>query len=194
MKYFKKFNNNKEYEEYVNSDNSLKHAISYISDTNGIRRGDENPVIMTINSNPEVMNICYKQGWCQSPFEMRLKEALAVTNVGDCFKNQPIAHFNEFQFFQNLLKVDDYTFYNCNNLTSIVLPDSIQTIGKYAFHNCDKLSAVTIGSGCTEIDDFILPTFIETVALGGNIETIGSYAFLGVSNLPSIRPLVLLRS
>jgi hypothetical protein len=39
--------------------------------------------------------------------------------------------------------IGDRTFWYCNNLTSIVLPDSVQNIGDWAFYECDNLESVT---------------------------------------------------
>ena len=38
-------------------------------------------------------------------------------------------------------------------LTSIIIPDSVTTIGDYAFYNCDSLTSVTIGDNVTTIGD-----------------------------------------
>lgn len=46
--------------------------------------------------------------------------------------------------------VSDYAFWNCSNITEVVLPKGLKTIGKYAFANC-KLSSVTLPSTLTSI-------------------------------------------
>ena len=61
--------------------------------------------------------------------------------------------------------VDESAFSYCVNLTSIVLPNTIKTIGQYAFYGCTQLSSVTLSNG---------------------LEIIGSYAFAHCSSLTSI--------
>lgn len=39
----------------------------------------------------------------------------------------------------------------CDNLTSVIIPDSVVTIGDFALHSCDNLISVTIGNGVTNI-------------------------------------------
>ena len=43
--------------------------------------------------------------------------------------------------------IGDRAFYYQNGITSLVIPDSITTIGKDAFAGCIKLTSITIGSG-----------------------------------------------
>ena len=42
-------------------------------------------------------------------------------------------------------------FSECSNLTSVVIPDSVTSIGSMAFDDCNSLSSVTIGNGLTSI-------------------------------------------
>ena len=56
----------------------------------------------------------------------------------------------------------DDAFYNCDSLTNITLPSSLEIIGDYAFYNCDSLMNITLPS---------------------NLESIGNYAFYYCDNL-----------
>ncbi len=47
--------------------------------------------------------------------------------------------------------IGSYAFYNCDNLTSVTIGNSVTSIGNYAFSDCDNLTSVTIGNSVTSI-------------------------------------------
>ena len=47
--------------------------------------------------------------------------------------------------------IRDSAFYNCNNLTSITIPDGITSIGDSAFYNCSGLTSITIPDSVTSV-------------------------------------------
>ncbi len=59
--------------------------------------------IITRLSNPEIMAVCYVQGWAQSPAFMTAAEASAVTEIpSGAFSGCRATTFNEFQYFVNV--------------------------------------------------------------------------------------------
>lgn len=48
--------------------------------------------------------------------------------------------------------IEEWAFYECTNLTSITIGNSVTTIDRCAFYGCGSLISVTIGDGVTSID------------------------------------------
>lgn len=71
---------------------------------------------------------------------------------------------------------------------SIVMPDSVTSIGNYAFYGCSSLTNITIPDSITSIGDntFYNCSSLTDVAVPNGVTSIGSYAFYGCSNLTSI--------
>ena len=47
--------------------------------------------------------------------------------------------------------IGDYAFYNCDSFTSIIIPEGVTSIGDSAFAYCDNISSITIPSSVTSI-------------------------------------------
>ena len=79
----------------------------------------------------------------------------------------------------SITSIGEYAFYGCTALTSVALPDSITSIGESAFENCASLTSVIIPDSVTYIGDeaFRKCTSLLSVTLGDSIKSIGDYAF-----------------
>lgn len=86
-------------------------------------------------------------------------------------------------------KIPDNAFYDCYQLTSIVLPEGLTGIGADAFINCD-ITEIIIPEGVVSIgaDAFLNCYELSRVTLPASLETIGSGAFWAVSNLTTAGP------
>lgn len=73
-------------------------------------------------------------------------------------------------------------------ITSIVIPESVETINDRAFEYCSSLISVIIGNGVTKIgaSTFYDCTTLRDVTIGNMVTTIGSYAFRGCGNITSL--------
>ena len=112
----------------------------------------------------------------------------------------------------NVVEIRYLAFYNCANLTSITLPNSIDSIGVRAFNGCTNLTSVTIPDvtsiviggnafqGCTNLTSITLPdgltyiggnafqgcTNLASITIPGSVTTIGGKAFQGCISLNSV--------
>ena len=51
----------------------------------------------------------------------------------------------------SVTSIGDFAFYDCNDLTSVTIPNSVTSIGNRAFHSCSSLTSVTIPNSVTSI-------------------------------------------
>ena len=84
-----------------------------------------------------------------------------------------------------LTEFNDYCFYYCRNLVSIVLPQNLKTIGSYAFSNCDSLTSITLPNSLTTIQDnaFYYCSSLTALILPSSITTIDNNAFRNCTSL-----------
>jgi len=54
----------------------------------------------------------------------------------------PTTRIGAFAVPATVLAIEDDAFYNCNGLTSVVIPTGFTTLGNYAFENCTELTSV----------------------------------------------------
>ena len=76
-------------------------------------------------------------------------------------------------------------FRGCTGLTSITIPDSVTSIGSWAFAGCTGLTSITIPDGVTSIGEraFYGCTGLTSITIPDSVTSIGEDAFDGCSNL-----------
>ena len=81
----------------------------------------------------------------------------------------------------------DYPFYNCNNLTSVTIPNTVTSIGNSAFAGCVNLTTVTIPNSVKSIGSFAFSGCKKLKSVNINsVTSIGGRAFYNCSNLTSV--------
>lgn len=110
-------------------------------------------------------------------------------------------------FGSRVKSIPQNAFRNCQDLTSINIPDSVSYIGEYAFANCINIESATIGkslkkadnkafSNCRNLETVIwnaeecisaqMGDSVKTVVFGENVRTIPQYAFSGCKNIKCV--------
>lgn len=75
------------------------------------------------------------------------------------------------------------------NITSVVIGDSVTSIGERAFSYCKSLASVVIGDSVTSIGDFAFDgcTSLASVVIGNSVTSIGDLAFSCCKSLASVK-------
>ena len=88
----------------------------------------------------------------------------------------------------SVTSIGGWAFLGCTGLTSVTIPNSVTSIGNYAFPECSGLTSVTIPNSVTSIGDgaFSLCSGLTSVTIPNSVTSIGSYAFEECTGLTSV--------
>ena len=99
---------------------------------------------------------------------------------------------NSFTIPAGVTSIGDYAFggyfWDCTSLTSVVIPDSVTSIGNRAFQGCSSLTSVVIPDSVTSIGNWAFQdcTSLTSIEIPDSVTLIGDWAFQGCTSLTSI--------
>ena len=109
-----------------------------------------------------------------------------VTSIkGKAFENSDVISV----IIPNSVKsIGEQAFWCCENLTYVSIPNSVTSIGGAAFHGCSSLTSVTIPNSVTSIGSsaFYECTSLTSITIPESVTSIGDCVFTGCSALESI--------
>lgn len=90
--------------------------------------------------------------------------------------------------YSNPLYYAKHLYVNNKELTDLVIPDNVTSIGKHAFTHCAGLTSVTMSDNVTYIGDdaFYLCENIGSLTLSQNLQEIGLFSFAFCNSLSSL--------
>lgn len=120
--------------------------------------------------------------------ELDGEEVASITSLGTVFQNDTLIKvFDELKYFTGLTTIGQYQLSGCTNLTSIVLPSTIQLIDRYAFYS-SGLTGITIPESVTSIGNsaFRNCAKLRTVTVGSGKKSFGKNVFRSCTLLNKI--------
>jgi len=118
----------------------------------------------------------------------------SVTYQGKTYTVTQVDGFTECQDLLSVVipntvkEIAEIAFLKCENLVSVTIPNSVERIGNEAFVWCFSLSSVTMGNGVKDIGSYAFKWCqnLRSITLPPSIETIGNGAFFGCQSLTSV--------
>ena len=136
----------------------------------------------------KVKEICVNFWDANRDGELSLYEAAAVKEIYDYMFTwrTDITSFDELQYFTGLKSV--HGFWGCSNLTSVVLPNSVNTIESEAFMDCTSLKSVVIPNSVEHINSgaFQNCSSLASIELPNSLLELYNSPFSGCSSLTSL--------
>ncbi len=124
------------------------------------------------------------------PFTVELKdEGYVITGcegrvwnvtIPDTYNGKPIVAIGDYAFSS--------TFEKESQLETIVIPDSVTSIGEYVFENCTRLERVTLSKGITKIEKGLFSgcTSLVEIEIPNSVQSIGLWAFEECTSLTRV--------
>ena len=117
--------------------------------------------------------------------EFKVREGTTVI-AGEAFSN--CEEISRVIIPESVTSIGNYAFWSCGSLENVTLPDSVTSIGSYAFDWCKKLKSITIPKNVTSIgsDAFSSCSSLESITIPDSVTSIGENAFSHCTNLKSM--------
>ena len=88
----------------------------------------------------------------------------------------------------SVTSIGDYAFSGCSGLTNMTIPNSVTSIGQYAISSCSSLTNITIPNSVTSIGQYAFSgcSGLTNITIPNSVTSIGGSAFNDCSSLTSV--------
>ena len=113
----------------------------------------------------------------------------AVVAIGDsAFIEYTYHNLTSIVIPDSVISIGNNAFESCTSLTSMTIPNSVTSIWNYSFSGCSSLTSVTIPSSVTSIGGSAFANCISltSVIIPTSVKSIGEYVFAFCTSLTSV--------
>lgn len=139
----------------------------------------------------EAKAVCVERWDLNGDLEISYEEAASAIITNEFTRNERLKEFPEFKYFKRNTSISGGAFGLCRSLTSITLPEGVESIGNSAFQDCSSLTAITLPKNVTNIGDLAFATCdsLTSITIPKNVTSIGWRAFCECYSLKSVKVL-----
>ena len=122
----------------------------------------------------------------------KVKQAEVTSNPNSQIKYSGSVEIPAFVNYEgteySVTSIRNQTFYLCEYLTSVTIPNSVTSIGNAAFYFCSKLTSITIPDGVTSIEGYTFKgcSSLTSITIPHSVTSIGNNALADCYALTSI--------
>ena len=142
---------------------------------------------VTINTNVDISNA--KMYFIKDGFKYQVLNKNSVSVVANSYSGkvvipETVTAGNIF----NVTSIGSSAFYDCRDLLSVIIPESVTSIGSSAFYDCRDLLSVIIPESVTSIGSraFCYCTGLVSVTIPESVTSMGELALANCSNVQEI--------
>jgi hypothetical protein len=121
-------------------------------DDNGGQGGDDTGDNI-IFADANVKALCVQNWDTNGDGELSKTEAAAVKSIGKVFYLAKITSFDELRYFTGLTAIEEQAFFQ-SDITSVIIPSGVTSIGKSAFSYCGDLTSLTLPDRLSSIEAY----------------------------------------